>query len=64
MRRAFVISGIVTALIGVTIILPALANYGRPGALVGDAVRALVIGSVVVAAGGGALWHGLRKRSA
>jgi hypothetical protein len=37
MKRAFIIIGIVAALIGITIILPALANYGRPGAMAIDA---------------------------
>ena len=62
MKRAFIVIGILAALIGITIILPALANYGRAGALAGDAVRALVVGSLVTVAGGSAIIIGFRKR--
>jgi hypothetical protein len=62
MKRAFIVIGIVAVLIGVSIILPALANYGRPGAMSSDALRNLVLGSIVAAAGGSLAIVGFRKR--
>ena len=47
-----------------TIILPALANYGRPGTMASDALRSLVLGSVVIAAGGSLAIVAFRKRCA
>ena len=64
MKRAFIIIGIVAVLIGITIILPALANYGRPGAMSSDALRSLVLGSVVTAAGASLTIVAFRKRCA
>jgi len=64
MKRAFIIIGIVAVLIGITIILPALANYGRPGAMSSDALRSLVLGSVVTAAGASLTIVAFRKQCA
>jgi hypothetical protein len=61
-KRAFIVIGIVAVLIGISIILPALVNYGRPGALSSQAMRSLVMGSAVTAAGGSLAIVGFRKR--
>jgi len=39
MKRVFMFGGIAVALIGTAIILPALANYGRPAPMANDAIR-------------------------
>ena len=64
MKRIFIFSGIVTALVGVAVILPALANYGRPGPMASDALKFLLLGSFVTIAGGSAIFHGARKHKA
>ena len=64
MKRMFILIGTVAALIGVAVILPALANYGRPGPMANDALKFLVLGSLVGIAGGSAIFHGVRKRKA
>ena len=64
MKRVFIFIGIVAALMGVAFILPALANYGRPGPMASDALKFLLLGSFVTIAGGSAIFHGVRKRKA
>lgn len=64
MKRVSIFIGIVAALTGTAIILPALANYGRPGAMSNEAVKFFVLGSLVAVAGGSAILHGVLKRKA
>ncbi|MDB6024775.1 MAG: hypothetical protein JWM68_998 [Verrucomicrobiales bacterium] len=64
MKRISIFIGVVAALIGVTVILPALANYGRTGPMANDALKFLLLGSLVSIAGGSAIFHGVRKRKA
>jgi len=64
MKRAFVIVGIVVGLIGIAIVLPALANYGRPGGLAHDAAGSLVLGILIVLVGGSATIRGFCMRRA
>jgi len=61
-KRALIVIGIAVALIGISVILPASANYGRSGPMAIQAVRSLVLGSVITAAGGGAIFFGARAR--
>jgi hypothetical protein len=64
MKHVFIFIGIVAALLGTTVVLPALANYGRPGPMSNDALKFVLVGSLVILAGGTAIFHGLRKRRA
>jgi hypothetical protein len=64
MKRLFVLIGIVAVLLGVGLILPALANYGRPGPMVNDSVRFLLLGVLAVVIGCASLFHGIQKRRA
>ncbi len=50
MKRVSIFIGVVAALIGIAIVLPALANYGRSGPMSNEAVKFLVLGSLVAAA--------------
>jgi hypothetical protein len=64
MKRVFLLIGvgIVAILLGVGLILPALANYGRPGPVVNDALRFLLVGVLMVVAGSASIFCGIRKR--
>jgi asparagine N-glycosylation enzyme membrane subunit Stt3 len=62
MKRAFIVIGILATLIGISIILPALANYGHPGAMASNALRAVVAGSLITVAGASVTIFGFRKR--
>ena len=64
MKRVFILVGIAVALVGAAIILPALANYGRPGPLASDAIRLVVTGGILIIAGAAGIFHGVRKRRA
>lgn len=64
MKRLLILTGILVALVGVAVILPALANYGRPGPIAKKAARVLFAGSLVSLAGGAAILYGVRRRSA
>ena len=64
MKRILILIGIAAVLFGVAVILPALANYGRPGPMGNDALKFLVLGSLVSIAGGSGIFHGVRKRKA
>ena len=62
MKRVFLLLGIVAVVLGVGLILPALANYGHPGSMVNDALRFLVVGILAVVVGGVSISRGVRKR--
>ena len=64
MKRVFIFAGIVVALIGTAVILPALANYGRPAPMANDAIRFALTGALLTIAGAAAIIHGVRKRQA
>ena len=64
MKRLFLLVGILAIVLGVGLILPALANYGRPGPLMNDALRFLLVGVLAVVAGVASIFHGIRKRRA
>jgi hypothetical protein len=64
MKRISIFIGIVAGLLGIAIVLPALANYGQSGPMSTQAVEFLVLGSFVALAGGSAIFHGVRKRKA
>ena len=64
MKRVLIFVGIVVALIGAAIILPALANYGRPAPMANDAIRFAMTGGFLTVAGAAAIIHGVRKRRA
>jgi hypothetical protein len=64
MKRLLILTGILIALVGTAMILPALANYGHPVPMAKDARRALLAGSLLTAAGGAVLLYGTRKRQA
>jgi hypothetical protein len=61
MKRVFLLIGLVAVVLGVGLILPALANYGRPGPMLNDALRFFVVGILAVVAGGASIFHGFRK---
>jgi hypothetical protein len=61
-KPVFLLIGMVGIIAGVGLILPALANYGRPGPMVADAFRFLLLGVLAVMAGGVSIIHGARKR--
>ena len=54
--------GIAVALIGTAIILPALANYGRPAPMANDAIRFALTGGFLIIGGAAAIIHGVRNR--
>ena len=62
MKRVFTFAGIAIALIGIAIILPALANYGCPGPMANDAIRFALTGGLLTIAGAASIFHGVRKR--
>jgi hypothetical protein len=64
MKRLLILTGILTALIGIAIILPGLANYRRPNPRANDALRVVLAGSLVTVAGGAVIVYGARKRPA
>jgi hypothetical protein len=64
MNRVFISAGIAVALIGAAIILPAVANYGRPGSMANDAIRFALAGGLLTIAGAAAIFHGVRKGQA
>jgi hypothetical protein len=69
MKRLLILTGILIALVGTAVLLPALAHYGRSAAMETDAQRAtrwrpLFTGSLLTVAGGAVLLYGARKRPA
>jgi hypothetical protein len=52
MKRLLVLTGILTALVGIAVILPALANRGQ---------ATLLAGSLVTLTGGAVILYGVRK---
>jgi hypothetical protein len=64
MKRLLILTGILTALVGIAVILPALANYGHPGPVVKKAPMVLLAGSLVTFAGGAVILYGVRKSRA
>jgi hypothetical protein len=64
MKRLFIFAGIAAALIGTAIILPALANYGRPGPMANDAITFALTGGLLAITGVATIFHGVRKSRA
>jgi len=64
MKRLLILSGILTVLLGIAVVLPALANYGHPGPMAKRALRVLLAGSLVTVAGGAVIAYGVRKSRA
>jgi hypothetical protein len=65
MKRTIIISvGIMGILAGMAFVMPAVAQYRHEGAMTGDEVLLFVLGTVLTLGGGGASFHGFRKRSA
>jgi hypothetical protein len=64
MKRLLILIGILIALIGISITLPALANYGRPRPMANNAQRAVLAGCLVTLGGGAAIFVGARKHRA
>lgn len=64
MKRLLILTGILIALVGITVILPALANYGRPSPMTKKAPMVLLAGSLVTLAGGTVIVLGARKSRA
>jgi hypothetical protein len=64
MKRLLILTGILTALLGIAVLLPALANYGHPGPMAKKAEMLLLAGSLVTVAGGAVIAYGVRKSRA
>ena len=64
MKRLLILTGILMALLGMAVVLPALANYGHPGPMAKKAQMILLAGSLVTVAGGAVIGCGVRKSRA
>ena len=59
-----IILGIVTVLIGMGFVMPAVAQWKHEGAMTGMSVVLCLLGLVLTLAGAGTTIHGLTRRSA
>lgn len=65
MKRTIIVSaGIIAILAGMAFVMPAVAQYRHEGAMSSDEVLLFVLGMALTLGGGGASFHGFRKRSA
>ena len=62
MKRIIILVGILVALLGLGMILPALANYGRPHPFSDRAITGLVIAGVLVIMGTSTIYCGIKLR--
>ena len=62
MKLTVILVGIVVALMGLGMILPALANYGHPHPFSERAIIGLVIAVVLVTTGASAIFYGIKLR--
>jgi hypothetical protein len=65
MKRIIIIgNGIAGILIGMALVMPALAQHQHTGAMTGESVVALIIGLVLTIGGAGSAWCGFKLREA
>ena len=62
MKLTVILVGIVVALMGLGMILPALANYGQPHPFSERAITGLIIALVLVTTGASAIYYGIKLR--
>ena len=63
-RTIKIILGIITVLVGMGFVMPALAQWRHEGAMTGSSVALCLLGAVLTLAGCGAAIQGVIKRNA
>jgi hypothetical protein len=63
-RTLKIILGIIAVLVGMGLVMPALAQWRHEGAMTGSSVALLLLGIVLTLCGGGAAIYSVTKRSA
>jgi hypothetical protein len=64
MEKIIITAGVAGVLVGMTIVMPALANYGNEGPMSRQSVGALLLGIVLVLGSAGMAFRSLKKRAA
>jgi hypothetical protein len=64
MKKIIITAGVVGVLVGMSIVMPALANYGNEGPMSRQASGALLLGIGLVLGSVGIAFHSLKKRRA
>jgi hypothetical protein len=63
-RTLIIMAGIIGILVGLALVMPAVAQYRHDGAMTGEEVWLLFLGAVLTLGGGSAAFLGMRKRAA
>jgi hypothetical protein len=61
-RTVIMVIGIVAILVGMGLVMPAVAQWQREGAMTSLSTVLLLLGAVMVLSGGGAAFRGLARR--
>ncbi len=61
-RTLKIILGIVAIFVGLGFVMPALAQWRHEGSMTGSSIALLILGAVMMLAGGGAAIHGFARR--